>query len=88
MIFFNTRSLECRRPDSLDKTAIGLQDLLDLAAEPSTGFGQNGLVQTGHYLSDLGIQECFGVVRVFVDIHVTNATQEVITRIAVRGAKG
>ena len=41
--------------------------------EPSAGIGHHGLVQTGHELSDLGLEGCFSVVRVFAYLPLTNA---------------
>ena len=73
----------CPLSPSLDEAAIGIHDALDAAAEPSACVGHHVLVQAGHYLGDLGLQRCLGVVRALVDFPFTNAPQEEVAGIAV-----
>ena len=53
-------------PVSLNKSVPSLRNKFDSTVEPLAGIGHHGLVQNGHGLSDLGLEGCFGVVRVFV----------------------
>ena len=60
-------------PVSLNKFTIGLHNTFNSTVEQSAGIGHNGLVQTDHDLSDLGLEGCFSVVRMFVYFPLTNA---------------
>ena len=54
-------------------TSHVLQNAFDSAVEQSAGIGDHGIVEMGHYLSDLSLEGCFSVVRAFVYLHHTNA---------------
>lgn len=56
---------------------VRLRDMLDSAAKPQNSIAKVVLVYTVYHITDICFQRRLGVVRVFLDIPLLNASQEV-----------